>query len=495
MTTVRRLMVVMIVVMAGVFTLPTATRAQVDGLHLTLYPWFGIGDFARDTNFDDETIWGGTLGLGINKYLGIEGHLGKMNTQTINGFTHYGIGAPPGPPPRDVDVLHYGGDLVLNLIPQARLVPYLMAGWAEAKFDFADEDSVPDSEYENGLEFGGGVKYMMNPRFGIRLEVRDNMWTFPDGTPAPAGTDAQHNFFYTGGLEFAFGGSGGDDDKDKVPNSKDKCPDTPVGAKVDANGCPIDSDSDGVPDGIDMCANTPAGATVDSHGCPHDSDHDGVPDGIDQCADTPSGTPVDERGCPRDADGDGVQDAVDQCPNTPAGAKVDARGCPDADGDGVADDKDRCPFTPAGTPVNEVGCPTQLSPREQEMVKTGKITASNIEFASGKADLLPQSEAVLDEIGRTLIQYPPMKIEIGGHADSRGAAADNLSLSEKRAQAVLDYLTSKFPQITRDHYSAKGYGESKPVASNNTAAGMAKNRRVEFKLLNAEELKRYLEQR
>ena len=98
MTTVRRLMVVMIVVMAGVFTLPTATRAQVDGLHLTLYPWFGIGDFARDTNFDDETIWGGTLGLGINKYLGIEGHLGKMNTQTINGFTHYGIGAPPGPP-------------------------------------------------------------------------------------------------------------------------------------------------------------------------------------------------------------------------------------------------------------------------------------------------------------------------------------------------------------------------------------------------------------
>ena len=81
-------------------------------------------------------------------------------------------------------MLHYGGDLVFNLIPQARLVPYLMAGWAEGKFDFADEDSVPDSEYENGWEFGGGVKYMVTPRIGIRLEVRDNMWTFPDGTPA-----------------------------------------------------------------------------------------------------------------------------------------------------------------------------------------------------------------------------------------------------------------------------------------------------------------------
>jgi len=496
MSPVRRLLVVMMLMTAGAFTVPTATRAQeVEGIHFTLYPWFGIGDFDRDTNFDDETIWGGTAGLGLNRYLAVEGHLGKMSTQTLHGFSHYAIGAPPGPPAHEVDVLNYGGDLVLNLIPQARLVPYLLAGWAESKFDFADEDSVPDSEYENGWELGGGIKFHFTPRIGIRLEVRDNLWTFPDGTPDPAGTDAQHNLFYTGGIQFAFGGSGGDDDKDGVSNNKDNCPATPAGAKVDASGCPIDSDRDGVPDGIDQCANTVSGATVDSRGCPRDSDSDGVPDGIDQCAETPSGTSVDERGCPRDADGDGVQDALDQCPNTPSGSKVDARGCPDADGDGVPDDKDRCPFTAAGRAVNESGCPTELTPREQELLKTGKITEGNIQFASGKADLLPESSAILDEIGSTLIQIPMLKIEVGGHADSRGAASANQQLSEKRAQAVLDYLVAKFPQITREQYSAKGYGESKPVASNNTAAGQAKNRRVEFKILNFDELKRELEQR
>jgi len=164
-------------------------------------------------------------------------------------------------------------------------------------------------------------------------------------------------------------------------------------------------------------------------------------------------------------------------------------------GDGVPDDKDRCPFTAAGRAVNESGCPTELTPREQELLKTGKITVGNIQFASGKADLLPESSAILDEIGSTLIQIPMLKIEVGGHADSRGAASANQQLSEKRAQAVLDYLVAKFPQITREQYSAKGYGESKPVASNNTAAGQAKNRRVEFKILNFDELKRELEQR
>ena len=88
-----------------------------------------------------------------------------------------------------------------------------------------------------------------------------------------------------------------------------------------------------------------------------------------------------------------------------------------------------------------------------------------------------------------------MRIEIGGHADWRGSDAYNLDLSNKRANAVLEYLVGKYPQITREQYTAQGYGEKVPVATNKTVEGMAKNRRVEFKVLNTEELKKERERR
>jgi OOP family OmpA-OmpF porin len=89
-----------------------------------------------------------------------------------------------------------------------------------------------------------------------------------------------------------------DSDGDGVGDSKDKCPNTPKGVKVDAVGCPLDTDGDGVPDYLDKCPDTPKGVKVDSNGCPLDSDGDGVPDYLDKCPDTPKGVPVDAAGCP-----------------------------------------------------------------------------------------------------------------------------------------------------------------------------------------------------
>lgn len=77
-----------------------------------------------------------------------------------------------------------------------------------------------------------------------------------------------------------------DEDKDGVPDVKDKCLHTLSGITVDVDGCPMDSDKDGVPDGADKCPNTAAGVTVDSVGCPMDTDKDGVPDGLDKCPNT-----------------------------------------------------------------------------------------------------------------------------------------------------------------------------------------------------------------
>jgi OOP family OmpA-OmpF porin len=271
-----------------------------------------------------------------------------------------------------------------------------------------------------------------------------------------------------------------DSDGDGISDSKDKCPDTPSGAVVDKNGCPEDSDGDGVVDGIDRCPDTPARAKVDAKGCPIDSDKDGVYDGIDRCPNTPAGATVDAEGCPSDADNDGVFDGADRCPGTPAGAKVDSQGCPiDSDKDGIYDGIDRCPNTPAGAKVDDSGCPAEV----KKFLDTGLISSTDIMFDFDKATLKPESKAALDKIGNILIQAPDLKIEIDGHTDAKGSDKYNLKLSDERAKAVHDYLERNFLQINPSNLVSKGYGESKPVASNDTDAGRAKNRRVEFKIL------------
>lgn len=88
-----------------------------------------------------------------------------------------------------------------------------------------------------------------------------------------------------------------------------------------------DSDNDGIPDSKDKCPNTPKGATVDMNGCPLDSDGDGVPDYLDSCPDTLPGMKINPQGCPIDSDGDGFYDVIDSCPNSPKIAKVDGKGC------------------------------------------------------------------------------------------------------------------------------------------------------------------------
>jgi OOP family OmpA-OmpF porin len=259
---------------------------------------------------------------------------------------------------------------------------------------------------------------------------------------------------------------------------------------------PADSDGDGVLDDMDKCPDTPKGARVDENGCPTDSDGDGVYDGIDKCPDTPAKVKVDSQGCPKDSDGDGVFDGIDDCADTPKGATVDARGCPsDADSDGVYDGIDLCPNTPSDLAVDKNGCPIEISETETQLLDTGMISSSNILFETGKADLKPKSHGVLDEIGRTLVQWPELEIEISGHTDSRGSAEFNQKLSEKRSQSVKDYLVDKFDKVDGDNLSVVGYGESKPIASNDTKAGRAKNRRVEFTVLNKETLKREIERR
>jgi OOP family OmpA-OmpF porin len=183
-----------------------------------------------------------------------------------------------------------------------------------------------------------------------------------------------------------------------------------------------------------------------------------------------------------DSDGDGVPDAKDRCPDTPRGVKVDASGCPiDSDGDGVYDYLDKCPGTPPGTKVDAQGCPIPVATKSAEVTKAGTWIYKGVQFETNSADLKASSYPVLNEIAEGLKAQPSIKVEVQGHTDSTGKAEYNQRLSERRAQSVVNYLVGK--GIAAERLIPRGYGLTRPIASNNTAEGRARNRRVELKPL------------
>lgn len=110
-----------------------------------------------------------------------------------------------------------------------------------------------------------------------------------------------------------------------------------------------------------------------------------------------------------------------------------------------------------------------------------KVVLRNVFFDSGKWDLRPESFTELTRLGEAFKLYPNLVIEISGHTDSQGSASSNKTLSQNRAQSVVDYLVSI--GVERTHLIAKGYGEEQPVADNGTAEGRQLNRRVEAKII------------
>ena len=256
-----------------------------------------------------------------------------------------------------------------------------------------------------------------------------------------------------------------DSDGDGVPDKDDRHPSTPQGVKVDAQGRPLDSDGDGVPDFVDKHPNTPKGLPVDAQGCPLDGDGDGVADFLDRHPGTPKGVKVDAHGSPVDSDGDGVPDYLDKHAETPPGVAVDRHGCPmDSDGDGVPDYCDRGPNTPRGGRVNKDGC----------------WVLEQIYFSFKDKGISADHRRVLDEMASILSQNPGSRLEIEGHTDNIGSAEYNLGLSQERATAVMNYLIAK--GIARERLSVKAYGFSRPVTTNATPEGRARNRRVQFRL-------------
>ena len=259
-----------------------------------------------------------------------------------------------------------------------------------------------------------------------------------------------------------------DTDGDKIIDSEDACP--TIAGTAALNGCP-DKDGDGITDAEDACPEN--AGPKENQGCP-DQDNDGLFDFIDNCP-TEAG-PKENQGCPwPDTDGDGLLDKDDDCPNTP-GPKAN-KGCPykDSDNDGLLDKDDECPNTPG--PKSNKGCPVI----EQEVIEVLKTAFDNLEFETAKDIIFESSKPSLNELAEVLKKKPSWKLEIAGHTDNVGDDNGNLVLSKKRAEALKVYLISQGVEDTR--LITLYFGESKPIATNDTPEGRQKNRRVEMKIV------------
>jgi len=268
---------------------------------------------------------------------------------------------------------------------------------------------------------GLGINYWFNDFIGLSLETNYKHTKNINGI-----AHFQHSF----GLSIKGGGS--DKDNDGVYDQDDACPDIP--GLLQFNGCP-DSDGDGIPDPQDDCPNSPG--LAEFNGCP-------------------------------DSDGDGLIDSKDNCPNE-AGSLANG-GCPDTDKDGIIDSEDDCPEV-AGVAENN-GCPA-VQKQLDSYVKT-------LLFVNEKSEFLEESFPSLDHILNIVQEYPEAHFTVSGHADSRGTEKFNQTLSEERAQAVVNYLVGK--GIDANRFKAIGYGESMPVSTNVNRAGRKLNRRVEVVL-------------
>lgn len=281
-----------------------------------------------------------------------------------------------------------------------------------------------------------------------------------------------------------------DRDHDGIPDTEDACPDAPGVRTADAatNGCPAvgDRDGDGIADDQDACPDMAGLKTDDprTNGCPADRDNDGVYDTEDACPDTAGVRTNDPNtnGCPGDRDGDTVPDNEDACPDVPGLKTTDAKtnGCPDPDRDhdGVLNEQDACPDEAGKEDADpkKNGCP-------KAFIKDGQIRIlDQVKFKTGSAKIDMKDAATketLEAVYGIMAAHPEIaRIRVEGHTDNKGKAAKNKKLSDARAKSVVKDLVKR--GIAKDRLVGVGYGDERPIDTNDTDVGRANNRRVEF---------------
>lgn len=362
-----------------------------------------------------------------------------------------------------------------RIIPEGLFCPYISGGAGMTHWhlrNVSQEDnwfpipqsgsSVSGAQANATIHVAAGFCYALSKTVSLELEGRYGHMLLQDIDNI--GLNDVNTGIISANLSLGihFGGRH-DSDGDGILDKVDGAPYRPedVDGFQDLDGIPdLDNDGDGIPDLMDQAPNQPEDIDgfQDEDGIPDlDNDKDGVPDVYDKAPLIPEDIDgfEDRDGVPDpDNDGDGIPDVDDPDPNHKPIPKVDVPPPP------PADKKEGPPLLP---PVNEA------------------VVLSGVNFSSGSAGLTVNAEKLLGEVLRLLQANPGIEVEIRGFTDSSGNAAANLNLSQRRAEAVRLFLLSR--GIAETRLRAVGYGEANPLASNSTAEGRARNRRIEMVVL------------
>jgi outer membrane protein OmpA-like peptidoglycan-associated protein len=461
------------------------------GLGAVLQAGIPLGGGAKDLGADPgawfwpqliaENRFGSTGGFRVAVNAGYRMHTGK-NPQFENQLNG-------GPSQLEEGRFHYGNLGTFGLGLSLRALDALDIV-AETYGSYLLADGT-DSKQKLSQEVVGGIKLFIEQNSYLLMGAGSRAFS--------TGFEAADVRLILG---FVFEPSIGDRDGDGYKDDQDACPDEPedFDGFQDGDGCPEpDNDNDGILDVDDRCPNVPEDrdGDQDEDGCPEgkldgDRDGDGIPDSKDKCPDVPEDRDgfQDDDGCPEaDNDKDGIPDSSDQCPNDAEDRDKfeDDDGCPDPDNDRdqIPDSKDKCPNDPEtyNGYQDADGCPDK-----GKVVIEGNdiIIFEKVQFETNSAKILPASKEILDAVAAVLKGHPEFQqIEVGGHADERGADDHNLRLTKARAASVMDALRSR--GIANNRLLSQGYGEYCPLDDHSNPAAWDKNRRVEFKVVKTEE--------
>ncbi|SYZ74829.1 hypothetical protein TRIP_C90457 [Candidatus Zixiibacteriota bacterium] len=287
-----------------------------------------------------------------------------------------------------------------------------------------------------------GLEYQLSARWRLSLESRISYLTGAGSEFAEAVEDARPPWkaAITVNLNYLFGGrsqSLSQNDERRHPAKQQSeerdtistiigqnllaAPTVPKPASSPPVAPQLDSDNDGIPDFSDFCPGTESAVRgkIDINGCPIDTDCDGIPDYRDRCPDNIIGGIVDKEGCPIDSDGDGVPDGLDDCPGSVSGLTVNSSGCLD---DGIF----------------------------------AKAIIIPVRYRPGSFELDPGAISRLDTLALAMKVVTTAKMQIYGYGDDSGNTEENLTLSQKRANRVKDYLVSR--GIAGDRLTPTGRG-------------------------------------
>ena len=430
-----------------------------------------IGGYNGDgtQGIDPNLLYGLKAGYNITDRFGIEGLLHYVHTKEWT----QGSG-------QSLDMASYRLELLYHLFPKSVLVPFLAVGGGGLHSRFSDGSS----DDVGAISYGAGVKYALSDNLALRADAR-MMTVFWDPS-------VRYNYEYTLGLNFQLGGSS----RAAAPAAVAAAPKAaPAVAKIEPKPEPKVAPAPAqAPAPAPKPVPPPQEAAV-----PKQAVAAPVVLAVPTVALAASSTSIEHRGSTTltwssqnatDCNilpGIGpVQPAgsMSVAPATTTNYKLACKGkggsaessvsvavaAPilDSDGDGVPDNLDKCPNTSAGAKVDKDGCP---------IVECKSVTLS-ITFDTGKAVIKESHHQELNMVADKLHKFSNSTTVIEGHTDNIGSAASNSKLSQKRAEAVRDYIVKTFG-IDAGRVTAKGFGQSKPVASNKSEDGRRKNRRVE----------------